>query len=166
MIPNNSRRFRKLRIALSITCAIACILLIVFWVRSLTTFEYAEGTIFPQSAPNGRLWATHLTIHSYDNVLSVIWATDWKASKFPPWRYGSRPSQMHRESWKPTYFPDEGNLGGIRFQSPYWLLMAITGVFAALPWIPISNRYSLRTLLIATTLVAVLLGFAAYMSRQ
>src|SRR5215212_1522297 len=146
-------RFRQLRIAFFATCLIACVLLIVFWVRSRTTFEFAEGTILPRMMSSGKLSATHLSIHSYDNVLSVIWATDGKASKFPPWRYASRPSQMQRESWKPTYFPDEGNLGGIRFQSPYWLLMATTGVFAALPWFPISKRFSLRTLLIAMTLI-------------
>ena len=154
----SGRRFRKLRIAFSAACGILCLLLIVLWVRSITTYDYAQGTVFPQLAPNGKLRATHLTIHSYGNVLSVIWATDSTATKFPPWRYGSRPTRTLRESWKLTYLPHDGNLGGMQLQSPYWLLVVAIGVFAASPWIPIRRRFSLRTLLIGMTVVAVLLG--------
>src|SRR4051794_2500822 len=34
MIPNNTMTFRKLRIALTASCLIACVLLTVLWVRS------------------------------------------------------------------------------------------------------------------------------------
>ena len=98
-------------------------------------------------------------------MLSVIWATDRTPTEFPPWHYGSRPSEAYRESWKLTYFPHDGNLGGTPFQSPYWLLVAVAGLFAALPWIPIPRRFSLRTLLIAMTLVAVVLGQIAWAAK-
>ena len=157
---------RYLRIAFSVTCGIACVLLLVLWVRSLTTFEYAQGTVFPRLTSDGNLRATHLSIHSYDNVLSVIWATDSTRTKFRSWRYGSRPIQgSYRESWKLTYFPHDGNLGGTQFQAPYWLLVAAAGVFAALPWIPIPQRFSLRTLLIVMTLVAVGLGLIVWAAK-
>src|SRR6476659_6189921 len=39
-----SRFFRKLRIAFSATCLIACVLLIVLWVRS---FEFADSAQLP-----------------------------------------------------------------------------------------------------------------------
>jgi hypothetical protein len=42
----------------------------------------------------------------------------------------------------------------------YWLLAVPTFAFAMAPWIP--RRLSLRTLLIATTLLAVVLGFAVW----
>ena len=42
--------------------------------------------------------------------------------------------------------------------APQWFLMLLTVVLAASPWIQRSRRFSLRTLLIATTLVAVVLG--------
>ncbi len=44
----------------------------------------------------------------------------------------------------------------VGLQFPHWWLVAIAVTFAALPWL--SLRFSLRTLLIATTLVAVGLG--------
>jgi hypothetical protein len=47
---------------------------------------------------------------------------------------------------------------------PFWLPVFLTGVFAATPWVKWSRRYSLRTLLIATTLVAVGLGMVVYLS--
>jgi hypothetical protein len=58
-------------------------------------------------------------------------------------------------------------LWGDTFFLPYWLLVILTGTFAA----AIGNRrpyrlnFSLRTLLIATTLIAVVLGLVAYMTR-
>jgi hypothetical protein len=41
---------------------------------------------------------------------------------------------------------------------PYWFLVAITAMPGVLFWLPWSRRFSLRTLLIATTLVAIALG--------
>src|ERR1700704_4674786 len=40
-------RFRKLRIAWSVGCAIACVLLVVLWVRS---YEWLDGFTVPVSA--------------------------------------------------------------------------------------------------------------------
>jgi hypothetical protein len=47
---------------------------------------------------------------------------------------------------------------------PHWFPVAILAAIGATPWIRWSKRFSLRTLLVATTLVAVGLGIAA-MSR-
>ena len=47
---------------------------------------------------------------------------------------------------------------------PYWFLALMFTTFAAFPWL--RGRFSLRTLLIATTLVAVLLGLAIYVTRR
>lgn len=50
---------------------------------------------------------------------------------------------------------------------PYWFLIAISAAFAFVPWLPWHKlqRFSLRTLLIVTTLVAVVLGLGAYLLR-
>jgi hypothetical protein len=44
------------------------------------------------------------------------------------------------------------------------LIVVFIGGLAAIPWIPWSRCFSLRTLLLATTLVAVLLGLMAALS--
>ena len=44
--------------------------------------------------------------------------------------------------------------------APHWLPALLSAALAVIPWISRSWRFSLRTLLIATTLVAVVLGIA------
>jgi hypothetical protein len=46
---------------------------------------------------------------------------------------------------------------------PHWCLILIASALAAVPWL--RWRFSLRTLLIATTLIAVVLGIIVWMSR-
>ncbi len=48
---------------------------------------------------------------------------------------------------------------------PAWSPVPVIALIAALPWIRWSSRFSLRTLLIATTLVAVGLGLIVWLTR-
>ena len=49
---------------------------------------------------------------------------------------------------------------------PYWLAVLLVGMSASLPWLSLlPKRFSLRTLLIATTLLAVALGLIAWTLR-
>jgi hypothetical protein len=49
---------------------------------------------------------------------------------------------------------------------PYWFSFLIAAAFAAAPWIlQLRFHFSLRTLLIATTLVTVILGLVVYAAR-
>jgi hypothetical protein len=47
---------------------------------------------------------------------------------------------------------------------PFWIVVPVFLTLAAAPWI--RWRFSLRTLLIATTLIAALLGVFAYAARK
>ena len=49
-------------------------------------------------------------------------------------------------------------LHGFSLVVPYWLLVLVFGILAAVIWYKQTWRFSLRTLLIATTVVAVALG--------
>jgi hypothetical protein len=42
--------------------------------------------------------------------------------------------------------------------APHWAFVLLFSALATAPWIKLSNRFALRTLLIVTTLVAVVLG--------
>ena len=49
---------------------------------------------------------------------------------------------------------------------PHWFVAGIFAAFAFVPWLPWwSTRFSLRTLLIVTTLVAVVLGLVVWVAR-
>ena len=53
-----------------------------------------------------------------------------------------------------------------RVNSPHWFLVMDAALLALLPWVRhLRWRFSLRTLLIATTLVAVVLGLIVYFAR-
>jgi hypothetical protein len=58
---------------------------------------------------------------------------------------------------------DFHTLDGVIAYAPYWFLILMSILFGTAPWV--LRRFSLRTLLIATTLVAVVLGLIAYAAR-
>jgi hypothetical protein len=47
---------------------------------------------------------------------------------------------------------------------PFWIPVLLMVTLAEIPWITV-RRFSLRTLLIATTLIAVVLGVIVWMTR-
>jgi hypothetical protein len=51
------------------------------------------------------------------------------------------------------------------YRTQYWFLCLLVVFFAAIPWIHWTLRFSLRTLLITTTLIAVVLGLIVYAVR-
>jgi hypothetical protein len=51
------------------------------------------------------------------------------------------------------------------FVVPYWFPLTVAASIGVAPWIHFSTRFSLRTLLILTTLVAIGLGAVIYLAR-
>ena len=149
-------RFRKLRIAWSVWWGVLAALLIVLWVRSYLRLDNC----------NGVCGAKVLIIMSSRGDLGIGRLTPL-GQGYPPWSITSNPPEAKRLWWS---MEDRLPLSllGIRYQrfSPamtlfaigYWLPVLITAVFAGGPWIDRTTRFSLRTLLIGTTLVAVVLG--------
>jgi hypothetical protein len=65
----------------------------------------------------------------------------------------------------PYWFDHSAQRGGeIRF--PYWFPVVLTSVLAAAFAARPPYRFSLRTLLVATTIVAVVMGLIAYLARR
>ena len=55
---------------------------------------------------------------------------------------------------------------GLRLAIPHWFFLVVSFAFAIVPWVrQLKWRFSLRTLLIATTLVAVILGAIVYAAK-
>jgi hypothetical protein len=137
-------RYRKLRIAWSVCCAIACVLLIALWVRSYWWWDQLSVAIGSD---------TTLAIESMRGDLVVG-------------SYGAGPYwDIYSRSLNGT---PPGNLalapGDVRV--PERFLVLLFAALAAAPWLPWwSKRFSLRTLLIATTLIAVVLGLIVAVLR-
>jgi hypothetical protein len=145
-------KYRKLRITFSVACGIACLLLIVLWVRS---YRWVEA-IRLMAAPNGGV----IQFLSIPGSLAV---GVFKSAK--PWSF----FQMSASEWRrvmataPVSQLPSPIWGGRLTNSvvdqifiPYWILVLSSAVIASVPWL--RWRFSLRTLLIVTTLVAIVLG--------
>jgi|tagenome__1003787_1003787.scaffolds.fasta_scaffold20711833_1 hypothetical protein len=146
-------RFRKLRIAWSVFWGLACVLLIVLWVRS---YWWGDVFTFPQSSQGA------LGIGSI-NARIMFGATN--DDTFPLWEWLVEPNRQPAEFL--PWFEVSIRSVSSEMYVPDWLLVILTISVAVLPWIrQLSWRFSLRTLLIATTLLAVVLGLVVYVSRK
>jgi hypothetical protein len=164
-------RFRKLRIAWSVEWGIACVLLIVLWIHTYWYQDRYWGLISTSQTLGSKSW------HGWT---SIEWAsydlTKPDAPRHlpdPPWQFGSRliepdpllgiPSNIApRPSWMWEH-KSRGLISTFTVALPTWLPLAIIAGFVVLPWLTSVRRFSLRTLLIATTLVAVVLGLIVWL---
>jgi hypothetical protein len=134
-----------LRIAFSTVCGIACVLAIALWVRSFSYWDNAalrigSKAIHPISA-GGRI---------------IIWiqptTVNWR------FRLDTDPISIHhsdsgaRGPWLSIGFWPSGPTIWVA----HCVLVMVAGACAIIPWCPV--RFSLRTLLIATTATAAIFG--------
>jgi hypothetical protein len=161
-------RFRKLRIAFSATCLVACVLLVALWVRSywivdaphlkLSGYILCRVTSFRGSIffKVDKVMALN-EFPSRDEVRSAA-NVDW-----PRWGWWTPTIQQYANGRPiPKHFPWFSCTAFKTFfslKTPFWFWSIMCGTIAGLPWVRQWHlRFSLRTLLIATTLVAVMLG--------
>ena len=137
-------RFRKLRIAWSATWSVAFVLLIVLWVRSYWQINTLDN------------------LHGYTIVVTQGRLDLRERVKYPALptvaEFISNPWLLTRPTPSPPAIVVVASI-------PLWLLVAFGSQLAAAPWIPLRKSFSLRTMLIATTLVAVVLGLIVYAVR-
>jgi hypothetical protein len=150
---------KYLRIAVTALSLMACVLISAFWVRSTRWHDLVGGPIigkhnFQLDSITGRVrvaWEYHdqpdnrIITDSYDMSAHKMPLTSLR----PTWKYGF------------GKFPNHTSL---YLNVPHWLAIFLFAAAATLPWVGLSKRFSLRTLLIATTLIAVGLGIVAVMN--
>jgi hypothetical protein len=143
-------RYRKLRIASSMFWGLICVLLIVLWVRSYWWSDVVQ-VITPTcdartDSANG---GTTISIF-FDSEREA--AYEWKQNSY---RHNAamRPPNA---TWKFDIYITHR---GLDASLPHWFYLLLTSLIAAAAWV---RRFSLRTLLVATTLVAVVLGLFVY----
>jgi len=152
-------RFRKLRIAWTVFCALACVLLTVMWVRSYWYLESVLSDYGNVSTVRGTV-----IVNFFDFVYA--WKLEknrWAVTQNAPWRW-SHDAPMRR--WPPIRI-SEPAIGVRRVELEYWFLTSMFVLLGAAVWQSrIHFRFSLRTLLIATTLVAIVLGLVVYAASK
>ena len=174
-------KFRKLRIAWSATFGVLCLLLIVLWMRSYWTIdgvsyygvedafviESWKGIVSLERSmdpylPKGLglcLRKNDPSIVSIGEPINIPGFAPSFASTVEP----EMPDGVLGFAFQFVASPQERNWLAL---VPYWFGVLLMAMLASLPWLPSwSRRFTLRTLLIATTLVAVVLGLIVAVLR-
>jgi hypothetical protein len=151
---NRGMRFRKLRIAWSVVCGVACVLLIVLWVRSHSKWDRLFYHLPSGGTAGFSSWDGNIIVGvEYSRGASYSRGFEFESQLTSQWQLdpSERGFLFMRDS-------SEFAVG-----MPHWFPIILSAVIAAVPWA--KQRFSLRTLLIATTLVAVVLGLIAWSMR-
>ena len=155
-------RYRKLRIAWSVAWGVGCVLLIVLWVRSY----YANDQIYYRST------STLIQVTPSEGVIRI---TDCSHIADVPglqmgvgWSFSTEDHLIYdnenaNASLFARVFRPLDRYGPNAWRIPHWLLVLAAVAVAPIPFV-CSKRFSLRTLLIATTLVAVVLGLIVWVA--
>ncbi len=146
-----------MRIAFSITCLIACMLLIALWVRS---YWWVETVFVPITK------TSYFILGSDPNAFGIgfggkspHFTQAWLKMRTDEWLTHGEP---HDRWFYLTFF----RIYGASVWMPYWCGVLLSASFATVPWKrQLRFRFTTRTLLIATTLVAVVLGLIVWLVR-
>jgi hypothetical protein len=176
--------FRKLRIAFSVTCGIVAVLLCGLWVRSYWIADrvnaplrgkqsFAISSMFGgltlvtyESRPDPNEWKSGYYLCGVDDreAFPGRIPTTLGFSRIPqPFHWVTEvtiPMPGKPPGWNTVYNAGVTQLSGTALTVPFWCLVATTCAITLAPWL---RRYSLRTLLIATTLVCVVLGLVVWL---
>jgi hypothetical protein len=144
-------KYRKLRIAFSAVCGVLCLLLIALWVRSYWWHDafwirLAANRITGVTYVNGSVGAGIGSSVFPEIVKRRFLFVSGKTDPFDP-----------KPSWLEFRYIRYSE-SDMEVRIPFWFPVLFMATLAALPWL----RFSLRRLLIATTLVAILLGLVVY----
>jgi hypothetical protein len=153
------RRFRKLRIAWSVGFGLIGVLLLILWVRSYSVRDSAYT----------RKYAERENMLSSADGLIYYFTSDARGKRFSfPDAYLSH-EHLGREQ-KPNAFLAFPGFSyhnnptfGCTISVPHWSGVLLVTALTVAPWVLLIKRFSLRTLLIATTLVAVILGLIVWL---
>jgi hypothetical protein len=155
-----SRVTRYIRIGITGLSLTACVLFAALWLRSYWWIDAIRWT--------SHKYGLRILTSDYGRLM-ILRHPDYSDGGRGGWRMRSyrvedvvrlderRKNPPPRFAW--WFNRHNGNL---TVRAPHWLLVAAGMVLAAMPWI--RSRFSLRTLLIGTALVAVTLGIVAVSS--
>src|SRR6476620_7857257 len=152
----HAMRFPKLRIAWSVVWGLVAVLLCVLWVRSYyieddLSIRIARSEIVTFATMRGKaLLSTYQVTPSLNRILHHgRWVTGSVGDDRDEWENFDRRTL-------PWRIIASGGPASEALVLPLWFLPATSATSAAVPWV--RWRFTLRTLLIATTLIAAALG--------
>jgi hypothetical protein len=141
---------RALRISWTACCVITCFAVVALWVRSYSWSD--ECTL----ASRLMLRSAYGCVHYMALFSPYSFEDNWNYSS---WSISDDRSKLEVAKNNLFRFERQSTRPG---SVPYWLVVLLPATLTVVPWIrQLKWRFSLRTLLIAITLVAGLLGIIA-----
>jgi hypothetical protein len=151
---------RHSRIAWSVMCGTVCVLMLVLWVRSWSWQDHC-GYAFGEYQD--------LSCISVNGLLRVDWGEDPFADFAASGAFvnSDEMCEIYSDDEVPTaHFRLDADWDYVIVEVPHWFVIVLLAVIGTLPWWRWSRRFSLRTLLIATTVVAVGIGVAVMILKR
>ncbi len=155
------------RVVASAACGLLCLLFVGFWIRSYAQWDSPHCPLL------GKYWIQFNSLQGYLCIGTQRQTpgipAQWRWRTFGVGRFTNDGAVSTSIAWRFTSQKEVLGLGFVTsdgYQSicmPYAYLVALSAALAASPWL--RWRFSLRSLLIATTLIAVVLGLAVSFLR-
>jgi hypothetical protein len=168
---DRTRVVRWLRLSASALCLIVCVGLIGLWVRSYWRTDIAKGAFSETKSLCLESLRGRLFYQVYDSDYPFHWAwkddgkspANWQVWTGKKWSWSTKvnPSgdwHIWESQVRPWHFVSRLRSDTFAFVLPLWFPVLIFATLAAVPWLPWPTRFSVKTMLIVTTLVAVVLG--------
>ena len=137
---------KHLRIAVTALSLTACVVLVTLWVRS---YSYWDGLVYGGSDSD-------CTLHSESGGLRIYYRRNLPYTFETGFESGPADKQWRWHLDFDLSYHEHPGFYMVCF--PHWMPALVLAAVAAIPWLRWSKRFSLGTLLIATTLIAVGLG--------
>jgi hypothetical protein len=152
---------RPLRIAVSVVSSLCCVLVIVLWVRShwmydeLSILQSNGGFCVIVSARSQMRWGNEY----FGGDSYTSWTLTSNSVNDPELLQGECLDYPTVPSYRGLILRDEYDHTYV----PHWCPIVAFGALAVFPWL--SHRFSLRALLLTTTVIALALGLIIYATR-
>jgi hypothetical protein len=145
----------------------ACVLLVALWVRSYERREYVAIRVSNTVALSAISLQGRIVfvgdVQPVDRRPGLIaWMTE--SEQVTGWNLPWLGEPIRRATWGMRIQRLTLGIAGIAVQIAHGLLLLVLGTIAVAPWLSWRSRFSLRTLLIGTTLVAIGLGIVVALS--
>jgi hypothetical protein len=144
-----------LRIAWSVACGLAAVLLFALWVRSYwwdngIAFRLSDRIVMVGSSPNGvTLVAAQSTRNDFIRFANVPIDEKWRGDIIQSDGTPVPTARGFRWQYKPT---------ALEVTAPHRVLVLFPIALGCIPWISWSRQFTIRTLLVGATLVAIVLA--------
>jgi hypothetical protein len=169
---NRPRLIKGLRIAWTVWWGVVCVLVVMLWVRSYIFFDRCNVPMPRQSGISATTGQGEMQFR-VDFVTTGWNRTFWWPKGLPlDEKAGRERIARNRERWLQIL---NHSLLGFGFRTtpdfwlvitPLWFVVLLFVTLAYFPWFPLSWTFSLRNLLIATTLIAILLRLIVYCVKE